>query len=234
VPCGRKHHSACFLYAGSRYFCRLNKLLLPVTTSAVPTVPYNGALYPPIACSMIIYIHGFNSSSQSTKARQLGDYLAARSMAYACPDLPHRPAEAIALLSGLIAAQPRASVKLIGSSLGGFYATWLADKFDVKAVLINPAVHVQNSLKTVLGPQQNYYSGEEYILSQQHLDELAALDQPAPLRPQNFLLLVETGDEVLDYRDAVSYYAASRQIVVPGGDHGFQHFTQYIDTILAF
>ena len=197
-------------------------------------MPYNGALYPPIACSMIIYIHGFNSSSQSTKARQLGDYLAARDIAYACPDLPHRPSEAIALLSGLIAAQPAGSVKLVGSSLGGFYATWLADTFDLKAVLINPAVHVQHSLKSVLGAQKNYYSGEEYVLTQQHLDELAALDTPVPLRPKNLLLLVETGDEVLDYRDAVAYYTASQQIVVPGGNHGFAHFTQYLDTLLAF
>jgi len=143
------------------------------------------------------------------------------------PTLPHRPAAAIALLSDLISTLPRAQVKLIGSSLGGFYATWLADRFDVKAALINPAVHVQNGLKSVLGPLKNYHTGEEYLFTQQHLDELAALDKPAPLRPQNLLLLVETGDEMLDYRAAVNYYAASRQIVVPGGDHGFQSFPQY-------
>ena len=185
---------------------------------------------------MILYIHGFNSSSGSGKARELAAWLDARgrSAEFACPDLPHRPAAAIALLSDLISGVPRAQVKLIGSSLGGFYATWLADRFDVKAALINPAVHVQNGLKSMLGPLKNYHTGEEYLFTQQHLDELAALDKPAPLRPQNLLLLVETGDEVLDYRAAGSYYAASQQIVVPGGDHGFQSFPQYIETILEF
>lgn len=185
---------------------------------------------------MILYIHGFNSSSGSGKARELQAWLAAsgRSAEFVCPDLPHRPAAAIALLSGLIAPIPREEVKLIGSSLGGFYATWLADQFDVKAALINPAVHVQESLTSALGPQKNYHTGEEYELTRQHLDELAALDQPAPLRPQNLLLLVETGDEVLDYRVAVNYYQNSRQIVVEGGDHGFQSFTQHIETILKF
>ncbi|BBP02628.1 esterase YqiA [Sulfuriferula plumbiphila] len=185
---------------------------------------------------MIIYIHGFNSASGSGKARELHTWLAAhgRGAEFACPDLPHRPAAAIALLSERISALPGAQVKLIGSSLGGFYATWLADRFDVKAALINPAVHVQHALKSALGPQKNYHTGEEYVFTQQHLDELAVLDRPAPLRPQNLLLLVETGDAVLDYRDAVNYYAASRQIVVPGGDHGFQSFPQYIETILEF
>ncbi len=185
---------------------------------------------------MIIYIHGFNSSSGSGKARELDAWLAARGRGaeFACPDLPHRPAVAIALLSDLISTLPRPQVKLIGSSLGGFYATWLADRFDVKAALINPAVHVQNGLKNVLGPQKNYHTGEEYLFTQHHLDELAVLDKPVPLRPQNLLLLVETGDAVLDYRAAVNYYAASRQIVVPGGDHGFQSFPQYIETILEF
>ena len=185
---------------------------------------------------MIIYVHGFNSSANSGKARELAAWLDARGRAaeFMCPDLPHRPAAAIALLSGLISTLPPAQVKLIGSSLGGFYSTWLADQFDVKAALINPAVHVQDGLKNVLGPQKNYHTGEEYLFTQQHLDELAALDKPASLRPQNLLLLVETGDEVLDYRAAVNYYAASRQIVVPGGDHGFQSFPQYIETILEF
>lgn len=185
---------------------------------------------------MIIYIHGFNSSSGSGKARELEAWLAARGRGaeFVCPDLPHRPAAAIALLSGLIEAAAHESVKLIGSSLGGFYATWLADQFDVKAALINPAVHVQDGLKSALGPQKNYHTSETYVFTQQHLDELALFDQPAPLHPQNLLLLVETDDEVLDYRAAVNYYAASRQIVVPGGDHGFQSFPQYIETILEF
>ena len=183
---------------------------------------------------MLIYVHGFNSGSASSKARQLQVYFASigQPQEYLCPDLPHHPAQAIALLSELI--QKHNEVKLVGSSLGGFYATWLADKFGIKAVLVNPAVHAHLLLAGELGEQKNYSSGEIYQFTQQHLDELAALDLPQVKHPQNLLLMVETGDEVLDYRDAVAYYADSRQIVEPGGDHGFRSFTQYIPTILSF
>jgi len=183
---------------------------------------------------MLIYVHGFNSGSASSKARELQGYFTrlGQSQVFLCPDLPHRPVQAIAMLSDLL--QKHDGAKLVGSSLGGFYATWLAEQFGVKAALVNPAVHAHLLLADELGEQKNYSSGEIYQFTQQHLDELAALDLPQVEHPENLLLLAETGDEVLDYRDAVAYYADSRQIVVPGGDHGFQSFTQYIPTILAF
>ena len=185
---------------------------------------------------MLIYIHGFNSSSQSGKARELQAYLAARGLAgqYACPDLPHRPAEAIALLERLIADSPK-PVKLMGSSLGGFYATWLAEKHGLKAVQINPCVACDTKLATEVGRQQkNWHSGEEYEFSAQHLAELQALKVPQPSRPGQYLLLVETGDEVLDYREAVAYFQGARQVVLEGGDHGFSRFAEYIPMILEF
>ena len=183
---------------------------------------------------MLIYVHGFNSGSASSKARVLQACFReiGQPEAFLCPDLPHHPAQAIAVLSKLIGQYDR--VKLVGSSLGGFYATWLAERYGVKAVLVNPAVHAHLLLAGELGEHKNYSSGEIYQFTQQHLDELAALDLPQVQHPDNLLLMVETGDEVLDYRDAVAYYAGSRQIVVPDGDHGFQSFSHYIPTILAF
>lgn len=183
---------------------------------------------------MLIYVHGFNSGSASSKARVLQMTLAKLELgaSFLCLDLPHRPAQAIAVLGNLIDRYDE--VKLVGSSLGGFYATWLAERCGVKAVLINPAVHAQFVLANELGEQKNYSSGEVYQFTQHHLSELAALDLLQVSHPENILLLVETGDEILDYRDAVAYYAHCRQIVVPGGDHGFQSFAQYIPTILAF
>ena len=183
---------------------------------------------------MLIYVHGFNSGSASSKARELQATFAnlGQDSSFICPDLPHRPAQAIAVLKNLIDQYD--AVKLVGSSLGGFYATWLAERCGVKAVLINPAVHAQILLANELGEQKNYSSGEIYQFTQHHLSELAAFDLPQLSHPENILLLVETGDEILDYRDAVAYYAHCRQIVVPGGDHGFQSFAQYIPTILAF
>lgn len=185
---------------------------------------------------MLIYIHGFNSSAQSGKARELAAWLAHRGLAmrYACPDLPHRPAEAIALLQDVIAVAP-GEVKLVGSSLGGYYATWLAERFGVKAVLVNPCVACDDKLADQVGVEQhNWHTGARYTFTQDHLDELRALRVPRLSHPERYLLLVETGDEVLDYREAVDYYQGTRQIVLPGGDHGFTRFAEHIPTLLEF
>lgn len=185
---------------------------------------------------MLIYIHGFNSSSQSGKARELEAWMAARGLAdaYRCPDLPDRPAEAIRLLEGLIAGSAT-SPKLVGSSLGGYYATWLAERHGLKAVHINPCVACDDKLADHVGTsQKNWHSGQEYLFSQAHLDELVALRVPEPSRPEDHLLLVESGDAVLDYREAMRYFRGSRQIVLEGGDHGFSRFADYIPHILEF
>ena len=184
---------------------------------------------------MIVYLHGFNSSPASGKARQLGEYMAALGQAgdYFCPALPNSPREAIALIEAGLAPQ-RGPVTLVGSSLGGFYATHLAEKHGWKAVLVNPAVHANLLLRGALGPQTHWHTGETWELTEAHLAELAALDVPAITRPERYLLLAQTGDEVLDYRDAVAYYAGAAQIIEGGGDHGFAGFERHFATILDF
>lgn len=184
---------------------------------------------------MLIYIHGFNSSSQSGKARELLSWMAARGLGEACvcPDLPDRPAEAIRLLEGLI-ARSQGPAKLVGSSLGGFYATHLAEKHDLKAVLVNPCVDCHEKLTDHVGEtQKNWHSGAEYVFSADHLNELRSLATP-PRDMTRYLLLLETGDEVLDYREAVAAYPGARQVVLEGGDHGFTRFTEFLPDILAF
>ena len=185
---------------------------------------------------MILYIHGFNSSSRSGKAQQLKAWLTERGRQheYFCPDLAHRPLNAIRQIEALIGGQDAQSVKLIGSSLGGFYATYLVERHGVKAALINPAVHANALLKAALGPQNNYSSGEEYVFTPDHLRELDQLDLPRPSRLDNYLLLAEEGDEVLDYHEAVAYYAGCRQIVHPGGNHGYSRFLDDLPAILSF
>lgn len=185
---------------------------------------------------MLIYIHGFNSSSQSGKARELGAWMAARGLAdaYRCPDLPDRPAEAIRLLEGLIAGSPTRP-KLLGSSLGGYYATWLAERHGLKAAHVNPCVACHDKLVDEVGKtQKNWHGGQEYVFTQAHLDELRALHVPEPSRPEDHFLLVETGDAVLDYREAVAYFRGARQVVLEGGDHGFTRFADHIPQILEF
>ena len=151
---------------------------------------------------------------------------------FLAPDLPHQPTRAIALVEALIAQAPN-KPSLVGSSLGGYYATYLAERHDLKAVLINPAVAPYRLLAPLLGAQQNFYTGETYEFTAQHLAELHNLEIE-PLHPEHYLLLVQTGDEVLDYRNAVARYAGAKQYVIPGGDHGFQHLEHYWDEILAF
>lgn len=185
---------------------------------------------------MLIYIHGFNSSSQSGKARELGAWMAARGLAdaYRCPDLPERPAEAIRLLEGLIRTSPTPP-KLLGSSLGGYYAIWLSERYGLKAAHINPCVACADKLVDEVGKtQKNWHSGAEYVFGQAHLDELRELRVVEPGHPERHLLLVETGDAVLDYREAVTYFRGARQIVLEGGDHGFTRFAEYIPQILEF
>ena len=184
---------------------------------------------------MIVYLHGFNSSPASGKAKQLGEHMArlGRQADYYCPALPNSPREAIALVETSM-AKHRGPVTLVGSSLGGFYATHLAEKHGWKAVLVNPAVHAHILMRGAIGTQTNWHSGEKWHFTEAHLAELAALDVPAITRPERYLLLAQTGDEVIDYRDAVAYYAGATQIIEDGGDHGFAGFERHFQTILDF
>lgn len=185
---------------------------------------------------MIVYLHGFNSSPASGKARQLGEHMArlGRQADYLCPALPNSPAEAIALVEAGLTPRCAESITLVGSSLGGFYATHLAEKHGWKAVLVNPAVHAHTLLRDALGAQTNWHTGETWLFTEAHVAELAALDVAAITRPERYLLLAQTGDAVLDFRDAVTYYAGATQIVEDGGDHGFAGFERHFQTILDF
>ncbi len=182
---------------------------------------------------MLIYIHGFNSSPASSKAGAIQRELERRGRGgdFLAPALPHSPAAAAALLAPLVRAHRDAC--LIGSSLGGFYATWLAETQGARAVLLNPAVRPYELLAGEIGRQKNFHTGEEYDFTSQHIDELRALEVDA-ITHYRYLLLVTTGDEVLDYRHAVGKYRGARQLVIDGGDHGFSDFERYLDTVLAF
>ena len=184
---------------------------------------------------MLIYLHGFNSSPGSHKAQMLARSLRERGLGahYACPALPHRPEQAIAAIEAQMVRHAGEPICFVGSSLGGFYATWIAERHRARAVLINPAVHPQRDLRAFLGVQQNLYTGEKYELTEPHLEQWAKLVAPE-ITPSRYLLLVETGDEVLDYREAVARYAGAKQVVVQGGDHSLQSFAEHIPLILQF
>ena len=185
--------------------------------------------------AMLVYLHGFNSSPQSHKAQLLGRHLAELGLAerFFCPELPVEADAAVGLVERWIARHVSRPLCFVGSSLGGFYATYLVEKHGGKAVLINPAIEPHVGLRAYLGPQWNLYSGEPYELTEKHLEQWARLAVPA-ITPERYLLLVETGDEVLDYRAAVERYAGAEQVVVPGGDHSLQSFPEHLPRILRF
>ena len=182
---------------------------------------------------MLIYIHGFNSSPASTKAQWLNTRLAAlgRRAEFSAPALPHGPAQAAALLDALATRHPHAA--LVGSSLGGYYATYLAEKHGLKAVLLNPVVRPYELLAPHVGRQKNLHTGEEYDFTTQHVAELRSLEVDR-ISPERYLLIAATGDEVLDYRAAVARYQGCRQIVIEGGDHGLSDFGNYGDEVIEF
>ena len=187
----------------------------------------------------IVYLHGFRSSPASIKATSLRDRVAAMPASARpvlhVPDLPHQPADAIAGVAAWVERNADASsLAFVGSSLGGFYATHLAERFGARAVAINPAVRPYDVLRPWQGPQTNLYSGESFTVTQRHFDELRAIAVPRITRPERYFLLVETGDEVLDYREAVAYYGGACQYVRGGGDHTFTEFVAQIPAILRF
>ena len=187
----------------------------------------------------IVYLHGFRSSSQGVKANLLRAAVAAlpaseRPQLY-IPDLPHRPLVAMTLVSEWIAQQRNTDAPtFVGSSLDGYYATYLAERFDARAVLVNPTVRPFDDLKPYIGMQINMYSGETFEVTDTHFEELRALRVAHITRPGRYWLLVQTGDEVLDYRLAVAFYSGSYQYVQGGGDHAFAGFEAQIPAILRF
>jgi len=184
---------------------------------------------------VILYLHGFNSAPSSHKARTLEKYLADRGLAkhFRCPALPHHPQEAIALAESLLSVHGREGVTLVGSSLGGFYATWLAEKHACRAILIQPAIFPHVGLEQYLGKQKNLYTGAEYDLTRAHLEGWRNL-WVETVDAERYLVLLETGDEVLDYREAVRKYEGARMVIREGGDHMLQSFPEHLPRVLAF
>ena len=182
----------------------------------------------------ILYLHGFRSSPAAEKSQLLAATLNARGQGerFFCPALSPVPEQAIAQAEVIIATYS-GPLTIVGSSLGGFYATWLAEKYALRAALINPAVVAPLALESYIGEQTNLYTGERFVFTNEHIDQLRALEVPR-IHPERYLLLVETGDEVLDYRDAVARYAGCRQEILPGGDHSFTRFAAWLPQLLEF
>ncbi|RKP51151.1 YqiA/YcfP family alpha/beta fold hydrolase [Trinickia fusca] len=183
---------------------------------------------------MILYLHGFRSSPDSFKAKLLAARVAELGQAelWRCPPLPVSPLAAIALAEQTAAGAR--DVTVVGSSLGGYYATYLAEKHGWRAVLLNPAVLPQRDLSAYLGEQPLWHGGGSIVVEPRHLDELRMLGVTSVTRPERYYLIAATGDEVLDYREMLAHYPGVETTLIDGGDHAISDFARYADSVLAF
>lgn len=187
--------------------------------------------------SLLLYIHGFNSSSQSHKANVMMEYCRAErpDIKLVIPQLPCFPQQAAQLLLDIVNQyKDDYNIGLVGSSLGGYMSMWLNAQFGFKAVVVNPAVKPYQLLVDYLGEQENPYTKQRYVLEENHIEELKALDTPIVRQPSDFWLLQQTEDEVLDYRQAVEHFSGAEQNVEQGGDHSFVDFERYPAQIIDF
>jgi predicted esterase YcpF (UPF0227 family) len=185
---------------------------------------------------VILYLHGFRSSPNSRKATMLRERLRSigRADEYACPALPASPRAAAGLALEIAARARPDALALIGSSLGGYYATWVAERLACRAVVLNPAIAPARDLEAHLGRQPVFFSGDEIDFRPEHLQELREIDTPSITRPERYFLVAATGDALIDYRTMTNKYRGARQRVIAGSDHELSDFAQYIDEVLAF
>jgi predicted esterase YcpF (UPF0227 family) len=184
----------------------------------------------------LLYLHGFRSSSASRKAQALGLALTdiRADWEWITPTLPFDPALAVAETERLARSCVRDELTLVGSSLGGFYAALVASRLGCRAVLLNPALHPDESLHDYLGLQTNIYTGEVFEFTQQHIDYLRQAALPQPVDARKFLLIVELGDELLDHQRTRRELAGAEAIIVDGGNHDLATFPTHIPRVLEF
>lgn len=185
----------------------------------------------------VLYLHGFNSSPQSMKAQLTKNYFSENfpDINFYSPQLASSPDGVIEQLSGLI-AQKNSEENVwyfIGSSLGGYFSTYLAEKYQGKAVLINPAIKPFDLLADYIGDQTNPYTKEVYRIEKHFIDSLKSLEQKI-ISKNNYLVMVQTGDEVLDYQQAVEKYCDCQLVVQKGGDHSFVDYSRMLPKIAMF
>jgi uncharacterized protein len=182
----------------------------------------------------LLYLHGFNSSADSKKAQQFKAFINKRYGAefLICPDLADEPNDAITQLENILKHESVGGI--IGSSLGGFYALWLANTFNKKAVLVNPAIQPWKLLTDHLGIQTNYYRDHQWLLTQNIVDQLNQYEVSSLTPPKNIRIYLQTDDDTCPYQQAVNAYPDCEFIIEQGGSHSFDGFERHFDSIVNF
>lgn len=192
---------------------------------------------PSLPTTHVLYLHGFRSSPQSTKAQHVAAVMAKQfaHITWWCPQLPPSPKAAAALIAQGTANWPAQSMAVIGSSLGGFYATWLAAHKGCKAVLLNPAIDPARDLAKYIGEHTAWHNpAERFYFAPEFVDELRTLEVGPLPHHEHVWALIAKGDEVLDWREMTARYPGSPQVVLEGGDHAISDFAQHLPQLLEF
>lgn len=185
----------------------------------------------------LLYLHGFNSSPQSDKACKTQQYFIVHhpEVNFICPQIVSSPKGAIVQLTDIVQSQPNNKPwRFIGSSLGGYFATYLAEKYHQNAVLINPAVKPYELLNDYIGEQINPYTNEHYQITEAFINDLKVLEQNQLDEKNNYFVMLQTGDEVLDYQQAVEKYKNKQLVIQQGGDHSFVDYKNMLPQIAKF
>jgi len=190
-----------------------------------------------MAITHLLYLHGFRSSPQSAKARQVADRVREHHprVTWWCPQLPPSPRAALDLVMRGIASWPKQAMAVVGSSLGGFYATCVAEATGCKAVLLNPAIHPDRDLAKYIGEQTAWHdAGERFFFEPRFVDELRALESGPIAHPENYFAVIAKGDEVLDWREMTGRYPGARIKLLEGADHALSDFDRHIGEVFDF
>ena len=189
--------------------------------------------------TLLVYLHGFRSSPRSSKAIMTGEAVKALSnsinpIEWYCPQLLASPKESMDMVTTHIDQSKADRMVVIGSSLGGFYANYLAEKYGCKAIALNPAVWAARELAPHVGMMTSYDSDEPFDFRSEYIDELRALQVDAITDPQRYFLIAAKGDELLDWREMVEFYPDARQLILEGSDHGIADYEDHLSLVLDF
>jgi len=185
---------------------------------------------------MIIYIHGFASSGQGAKATLFREYFSSQGVEFIAPSLSNVPSLAIDTLEQIIESYIKfykCKVSLMGSSLGGFYSIYLSQKYNLKAVLINPSIFPYDTLSHVPSPMTNFYDGSSFEWREEHYEALREYEI-ADVNAENFMLLLQMGDESLDYRHAAQKFQDASLDIEEGGNHGYEGIERQFKNVEKF
>jgi len=188
---------------------------------------------------LVVYLHGFRSSPNSSKAVMTGEALKAQSsnmnhIEWYCPQLLASPQASMAMVMKHIDESAAEQMVVVGSSLGGFYANFLAEKYGCKAVALNPAIRAPRELASHIGMMTAYDSDEPFDFRPEYIDELNALQIEVITNPARYFLIAAKGDELLDWKEMVNFYLGARQLVLEGSDHGISDYSKYLPEVLRF